>query len=151
MMISKATKGKMMRKATNRKQDAMMMSEATNRKTAPGNDDLASARSLVKRHLEEALEDREADIKVLRQLISQIDEASPYLVQKFASQARYPRSRIADEFMASAFGYFGAEGEVVPFCGHDDVIRLDAFLSHHLTEEALRRTRDASRREYETY
>jgi hypothetical protein len=128
----------------------MIMTKATRRKTAPGNDDLASARSLVKRRLEEALVEREADIKVLRQLISQINEASPYLVQKFASEAsRYPR--LAGKFIASEFGYFDAEGKLAPLHGNDDyVIRLDAFLSYHLTEEALRR-RDASHQEYEIY
>jgi hypothetical protein len=118
------------------------MTKAKIRKTVPENDDLANARSLIKRRLEQALADREAEVKVLRQLISQIPEASPYLLQKFWSEARRPRSRLADEFMESAFGYFGAEGELVPCCGNDDdVIRLDAFLSFHLMEEALRRAR----------
>jgi hypothetical protein len=130
----------------------MIMTKATKRKTAPGNDDLASARSLVKRRLEEALVEREADIKVLRQLISQINESSPYLLQKFASEASRHYSRLAEEFIASGFGHFDAEGKLAPFYGNDDhVIRLDAFLAYHLTEEALRRRRDASRHEFETY
>jgi hypothetical protein len=141
-----------MSKATNQKKDAMMMSKAKKRNTAPWNDDLANARSLVKRLLEGALEEREDDIKILRQLISQIDEASPYMIQKFASEAGCTESRFADEFMSSAFGYLNAA--VVPFYGKGDgvLIRLDAFLSHHLAKEALRRrSRDASSHEYEAY
>jgi len=118
----KATKGK----------DAMTMSKATKSKTAPDNDDLASTRCFVRHLLEEALEKHEDDVKVLRQLISQTDEASPFLVQKFASEA----------------------GWAVPFYGKGDgvFIRLDAFLAHHLDKEALRRRRlDASSLEYEAY
>ena len=81
--------------------------------------------------------------------MTQIPEASPYLVQKFASEAHLPGSRLADDFMTSEFGYFDAEGELVPCCGNDDdVIRLDAFLSYYLTKEALRRGRDACRLGY---
>jgi hypothetical protein len=117
-------------------------------KTAPGNDDLANARSLVKRLLEGALEKHEGDRKVLRHLISEIPEASPHLLQKFASEAGWPESRFAEEFMASAFGYLDADRGLVPFYG--GVTRLDAFLSHHLAREALRRRRrDASSHEYE--
>jgi hypothetical protein len=115
------------------------------RNTASGNDELASARSLLERRLKEALVEREADIKVLRQLISQIPDASPYLVRKFASEASRHCSRLADEFVSGPFGYFDSDGELAPHCGNDDdVIRLDAFLSYHLTEEALRRRREPS-------
>jgi hypothetical protein len=126
------------------------MTKAKKIKTAPENDDLANARSLVKRFLEGALEKHEADGKALRRLISQIPESSPHLLQKFASEAGWLESRFAEEFMASAFGYLDADGGLVPFYG--GVTRLDAFLSHHLAKEALRRRRrDASSHEYEAY
>jgi hypothetical protein len=133
------------------------MNKATKRKTAPGNGGLANAQLLLKRCLEDAIEDRgdaiedrEAEKKVLRDLISQIPKASPYLIQKFAPEAGWPESRFAEEFMASAFGYLDADRGLVPFYG--GVTRLDAFLSHHLAKEELRRRRrDASSHEYETY
>jgi hypothetical protein len=126
--------------------DAMTISEATKGKTTPENADVANARSLVKRLLEGALEKHEADGKVLRRLISQIPEASPPLLQKFAWEAGWPESRFAEEFMASAFGYLDVN--VVPFYGKG----LDAFLSHHLEREELRRRRrDASSHESEVH
>jgi len=128
------------------------MSKAKKRNTAPWNDDLANAGSLIKRLLQRALEEREDDVKVLRKLISHTHEASPYLVQKFASEAGSTEFRFADEFMSGAFGYLNAV--VVPFYGKGDgvLIRLDAFLSHHLAKEALRRrSRDASSHKYEAY
>jgi hypothetical protein len=130
----------------------MLRAKAKKRNTAPWNDDPANGRSLVKHLLEGALEEREDDVKVLRRLISQIPEASPHLLQKFASEAGWPESRFAKEFMASAFGYLDAQ--VVRFYGAPDgvLIRLDAFLAHHLAKEALRRRRqDASSNEYEAY
>jgi hypothetical protein len=127
---------------TTAKKEKMMTSKVTKRATAPENDDLANARWLVKCLLEGALEEREDDIKVLRQLISQIREASPHLLQKFASEAGWPDSEFAEEFMSSAFGYL--EANVVYFYGEG----LDAFLSQHLEREELRRRRrDASSRE----
>jgi hypothetical protein len=115
------------------------MTKATKTKTAPGNDDLANAQSLVKRHLEQALLEREADIQVLQQLILQVPDASPYLIKKFAVEASRQGSRLVSVFTSSEFGYFDAEGKAAPFFGNDDdVVRLDAFLSYHLTEEALR-------------
>jgi hypothetical protein len=129
-MMSKSTKVK------------MTMSKATKRKTTPVNNDLANARLLVSHRFEEAIEDHEADIKDLRQLKSQISNASPYLIQKFASEARHPLSKFADELMASALSYLNRDIEFVPPYGNDDdVIRLDAFLSFYLTQEALRRSR----------
>jgi hypothetical protein len=122
------------------------------KKTASGNDDLTSARSWVKRRLEQALVEREADVAILRQLIPQVRDASPYLIQKFASEAKHRYSRLVTELVSGEFGYFDAEGNVAPSCGNvDSVVRLDAFLSYHLTEETLRRRRDASSDEYEPY
>jgi hypothetical protein len=129
----------------NSKKDAMTMSKAEKRNAAPWNHELASARSLVKGRLEEAVEDREDEIRLLQQLIPQIDEASPCLIQKFALEAPHPLSKFADEFMVNWLSYLDRGGAFAPPYGYgDDVIRLDDFLYFYLTQEALRRARDAS-------
>lgn len=101
------------------------MSETRKTRTTPRNVD--GDRWVVKGYLEAAIELRENDIKILRQLTEQIDRASPDLVQEFASEAR--QYRLSGGLMAYQLGY------------DDYIISLDAFLSYRLTKEAFRRRR----------
>jgi hypothetical protein len=128
------------------------MSKSTNGKEPSETANLAEARAYVKRRLERVIALREADVKVLRELISQVGAASPYLIEEFMHKAERDRTlRFSLAFDSAGFSFIDAEGTVVPIPHprEDDIADLDAFLAYHLTKEAIRRNQETIRRNQE--
>jgi hypothetical protein len=104
----------------------------------PENTRIEGTRQTVANLVHQAIKRRVADLEHLRELVSQIDTASPFLIERFAAEADESMySDLALKFVSDSFGYLD-ESRLEPW-RQSDPSCLDAFLHHHITKNQLRR------------
>jgi hypothetical protein len=112
--------------------------------TRQENNRIKGTRQSVANLLHQAINRRLVELEKLRKLVSQIDSASPFLVERFWEEADEPwDSDLGLKFVSDYFGYLD-EKRMEPWRGRD-VACLDAYLHHHITSKQLRHTKLTSR------